>query len=60
MLDIKKEIINVLNNKEEFNMENIIMKENNKNGKDNEGLKKDKTKLATAIVQMKKNKRKNR
>ena len=34
MLDIKKEIINVLNNKEEFNMENIIMKENNKNGKE--------------------------
>ena len=34
MLDIKKEIINVLNNKEEFNMENIIMKENNKKGKE--------------------------
>ena len=34
MLNIKKEIINVLNNKDEFNMDNIIMKENNKKGKE--------------------------
>ena len=34
MFDIKKEIINVLNNPDEFNMENIIMKENDKKGKE--------------------------
>ena len=34
MLNIKKEIINVLNNKDEFNMDNIIVKENNKKGRE--------------------------
>ena len=34
MFNIKKEIVNVLNNQEEFNMDNIIMKENSKKGKE--------------------------
>ena len=34
MFDIKKEIINVLNNPIEFNMDNIIMKEKDKKGKE--------------------------
>ena len=34
MFNIKKEIINVLNNPEKFNMDNIIMKENNEKGKE--------------------------
>ena len=34
MLNVKKEIINTLNNPIEYNMNNIIMKENNKNGKE--------------------------
>ena len=34
MFDIKKEIISVLNNPDEFNMDNIIMKENDKKGKE--------------------------
>ena len=34
MLEIKKEIINVLNNPMEFNMDNIIMKENDKKGRE--------------------------
>ena len=34
VLNIKKEIINVLNNPDEFNMDNIILKENDKKGKE--------------------------
>ena len=34
MINIKKEIINTLNNPLEYNMNNIIMKENSKNGKE--------------------------
>ena len=34
MLNVKKEIINTLNNPIEYNMNNIVMKENNKNGKE--------------------------
>ena len=34
MLSIKQKIINELNNQEEYNMDNIIMKENNKKGKE--------------------------
>ena len=34
MINVKKEIINILNNPVEYNMNNIIMKENNKDGKE--------------------------
>ena len=34
MMNVKKEIINVLNNPLEYNLNNIIMKEKNKNGKE--------------------------